>query len=142
MPALLVIAADEGVMPQTREHLAILDLLRVKSGLVALTKIDLVTDPEWLELVQLDVADLLSGTALAGAPILPVSARSGSGLPELLAELERLLAEDAPAAGPGPAASADRSRVHDLRVWHGRDRDVIWTVACRWAKRSRSCHGA
>src|SRR5512146_2599832 len=71
--AVLVIAADEGVMPQTREHLAILDLLKVKTGVVALTKTDMVFDPEWLELVKMDVAELLEGTALADAQIVPVS---------------------------------------------------------------------
>jgi selenocysteine-specific elongation factor len=88
--ALLVIAADEGVMPQTREHLAILDLLRVRRGVVALTKADLV-DEEWIELVKEDVAEHLKPTTLAGAAILPVSAYTGQGLPELVAELERIL---------------------------------------------------
>jgi selenocysteine-specific elongation factor len=81
--ALFVIAADEGVMPQTREHLAILDLLEIDRGIVALTKIDMVDDPDWLELVTLEVADALQGTTLAEAPIIPVSARTGAGLPEL-----------------------------------------------------------
>ena len=62
--ALFVIAADESVMPQTREHLAILDLLQVSKGLIALTKIDLVQDPEWLDLVREDVREELQGTAL------------------------------------------------------------------------------
>src|SRR5205085_3611590 len=88
--ALLVIAADEGVMPQTREHLAILDLLRVRHGVVALTKSDLV-DEEWIELVKEDIAEHLKPTTLAGAAILPVSAYTGQGLPELDAELERVL---------------------------------------------------
>src|SRR6266849_1327717 len=90
--ALLVVAADEGVMPQTREHLAILDLLQVPRGVVALTKSDLV-DAEWLELVQEEIAELLRPTTLAGANIVAVSAYSGQGLPELLAELERVLDE-------------------------------------------------
>jgi selenocysteine-specific elongation factor len=79
----LVIAADEGVMPQTREHLAILDLLAVPAGVIALTKVDLIEDPEWLELVKLDVTELVQATALANAPIVPVSAASGAGLNEL-----------------------------------------------------------
>jgi selenocysteine-specific elongation factor len=90
--ALLVVAADEGVMPQTREHLAILDLLHVKHGVVALTKVDLV-DEEWLELVQEEIAEHLTTTTLTGAPIIPVSAYSRQGLPELLATLERILDE-------------------------------------------------
>lgn len=94
--AMLVIAADEGVMPQTREHLAILDLLAVPAGLVALTKIDLVDDPEWLELVQLDIAELLQSTHLANAPIVPVSATTGKGLIELRSTLSRTLGQLAP----------------------------------------------
>jgi selenocysteine-specific elongation factor len=93
--ALLVIAADEGVMPQTREHLAICSLLRIKTGLVVLTKTDLV-EPDWLELVKDDVAGLARGTFLEGAPILPVSAKTGEGLVELRGAM-RALASDVPA---------------------------------------------
>lgn len=90
--ALLVIAADEGVMPQTSEHLAILDLLQVRHGVVALTKIDLVAgDPDWLELVQADVAQALEGSSLAGAPIVPLSARSGQGLDQLRQAIQQTL---------------------------------------------------
>src|SRR4051812_38728809 len=67
--ALLVIAADEGVMPQTREHLAILDLLGIERGVVALTKSDLV-EPDWLRLVEGDVLELLDGTTLEGSPVI------------------------------------------------------------------------
>ncbi|GCF07432.1 selenocysteine-specific translation factor [Dictyobacter arantiisoli] len=88
--ALLVIAADEGIMPQTREHLAILDLLRVSRGVVALTKVDLV-DEEWLNLVREEVAKYLKPTTLAEAPIVPVSAYTGQGLLELLSALDDLL---------------------------------------------------
>jgi selenocysteine-specific elongation factor len=90
--ALLVVAADEGIMPQTREHLAILDLLRVRRGVVALTKMDLV-DEEWLELVREEIEEQLQPTTLAGAPIIPVSAYTGQGLPTLLASLEIVLDE-------------------------------------------------
>jgi selenocysteine-specific elongation factor len=106
--ALFVIAADEGVMPQTREHLAILDLLKIEAGIVALTKIDLV-DAEWLELIQIDVKAALRGTVLANAPIVPVSARSGSGIPNLLAELDRMLQQRPPRPDRGkPRLSIDR----------------------------------
>lgn len=86
--ALLVVAADEGVMPQTREHLAILDLLGIRGGVIALTKTDLV-EAEWLALVGGDVALLTAGTALEGAPVIPVSARTGSGLDALREALAR-----------------------------------------------------
>ncbi|OLC15732.1 MAG: selenocysteine-specific translation elongation factor [Candidatus Rokubacteria bacterium 13_1_40CM_69_27] len=89
--AMLVVAADEGVMPQTREHLAICSLLRIKSGLIVLTKADLV-EPGWLELVRDDVAGLVRGTFLQGAPILAVSAKTGEGLAELRAALRRCAA--------------------------------------------------
>jgi selenocysteine-specific elongation factor len=88
--ALLVVAADEGIMPQTAEHLAILDLLRVRSGVVALTKSDLV-DEEWLDLVREEVAEALAPTTLAGAPIIACSAVTRSGLAELLAALDDAL---------------------------------------------------
>ncbi len=84
--ALLVIAADEGVMPQTREHLTILSLLGVRAGVVALTKTDLV-ERDWLELVAADVAALVQGSALDGAEMVPVSAQTGDGLPELRAAI-------------------------------------------------------
>ena len=89
--ALLVIAADEGVMPQTREHLAILDLLHVQHGIVVLTKADLV-DEEWLALVQEEVVECLKATTLANSAIIPVSAYTKQGIPTLLAELDRVLA--------------------------------------------------
>ena len=83
----LVIAADEGVMPQTREHLHICQLLQVKRGLVALTKADLV-EPDWLEMVRADIAESLRGTFLEGCPIVPCSGATGQGLPELLQAIQ------------------------------------------------------
>lgn len=94
--ALLVVAADEGVMPQTREHLAILDLLEVCHGVVALTKVDLVQDEEWLDLVEADVREALEGTSLASAPLVRVSARTGAGLEALVQTLTEVLAQAAP----------------------------------------------
>lgn len=99
---LLVVAADEGVMPQTKEHLAILDLLGVSRAIVALTKVDLAESEEWIELVAADVSETLEGTTLEGAPIIPVSARTRQGLNELLAALQGMLDE----VGPRP----DRGR--------------------------------
>ncbi|MBM3131712.1 MAG: selenocysteine-specific translation elongation factor [Chloroflexi bacterium] len=88
--ALLVIAADEGVMPQTREHLAILDLLNISNAIVVITKIDL-ADEEMLELVKLDIEDALKGTALEHAPMVVTSSVSREGLPALLSAIDRLL---------------------------------------------------
>ncbi len=94
--ALLVIAADEGVMPQTREHLAILDLLAVPAALVVMTKIDLADDAEWLDLVELDIVDLLHETRFAEAEVVRVSATTGAGLDQLRAKLGDLLAQLTP----------------------------------------------
>jgi len=85
----MVIAADEGVMPQTREHLQICTLLGIRKGFVALTKVDMV-DPEWLTLIREDIRDFLQGTFLEGAPVVPVSSLTGAGLPELVATIERV----------------------------------------------------
>ncbi len=89
--ALLVIAADEGWMPQSEEHLAVLDLLDVRHGVVAVTKADR-ADDDLLELVMLDAADQLRGTSLEDAPIIPVSAPEGLGIGRLLDELTRQVA--------------------------------------------------
>lgn len=97
--ALLVIAADEGVMPQTREHLAILTLLGVTAGVIALTKADLVDD-ELRELVADDVRAAVAGSALADAPIVPVSSVTGAGLDDLRAAIRA-------AAALVPSRSAD-----------------------------------
>ena len=107
--ALMVVAADESVMPQTREHLAILDLLQINRGLVAVTKKDLV-DQDWLDLVVADVEDLLKGTALDGSPIVTVSAMTGDGLPELISTVESRLQEMSPKRDLGrPRLPIDRS---------------------------------
>ena len=90
--ALLVVAADEGVMPQTREHIAIIDLLRVQKGLVVITKSDLVDD-DWLELVTSDVTDAVNGTCLEGAQILSASSVTGQGLEDMTSSMDLLLAD-------------------------------------------------
>ncbi len=96
-----VIAADEGIMPQTREHFEICRLLGVERGLIVLTKIDLV-DPEWLELVTEEVRQYFAGTFLAEAPLVPVSAVTGAGLAEVKTELDRLVAGSDFAEAFGP----------------------------------------
>ena len=106
--ALLVVAADEGVMPQTREHLDILDLLRVERGIAVITKKDLVDD-ELLELVTLEVSELLAGTSLAQAPVMAVSALTGEGLPELISAIDQVLGSTPPRRDIGrPRLPIDR----------------------------------
>jgi selenocysteine-specific elongation factor len=85
----MVIAADEGVMPQTREHMEICTLLDIRHGLVALTKVDMVEE-EWLELVIEDVKDFTRGTFLDDAPMLPVSSVTGQGLDDFIAALDNV----------------------------------------------------
>jgi len=88
---LLVVAADEGVSAQTREHLAIVDLLDIRRVVIVLTKSDLVQDPEWLELVSMDIRELVQSTSLKDAPIVAVSSRNGSGILELLEQIQKTL---------------------------------------------------
>ncbi|HET6447131.1 MAG TPA: selenocysteine-specific translation elongation factor [candidate division Zixibacteria bacterium] len=107
--ALFVIAADEGVMPQTVEHLAILDLLEVKGGVIALTKIDMVEDPDWLELVILDVGESMAGTVLEDSPIVLVSSKSGEGIEEVREAIFNKLLEIEPKPDLGrPRMPIDR----------------------------------
>ena len=109
----LVIAADEGIMPQTREHLDICELLGVRRGVVALTKRDLVDD-EWLELVTDDVRSGLARSFLADARIIPVSAKTGAGLDDLRAEFIRLT-NQIPARNPDGAFRLPLDRVFTIR---------------------------
>lgn len=97
---MLVIAADEGIMPQTREHLAICDLLHVKKGLIALTKMD-AAEKDWLALVQDEVREFVKGTFLEKSPIVPVSAKTGENLDKLKQELDKLAKEVAPKSSNG-----------------------------------------
>jgi len=89
--ALLVIAADEGIMPQTKEHLAILDLLQIPAGMIVLTKTDLASDPAWLDLLETDIRTAVAQTVLQDAPIVRVSAKAGTGLDLLIAGLSSVL---------------------------------------------------
>ncbi|NND83629.1 MAG: selenocysteine-specific translation elongation factor [Acidimicrobiia bacterium] len=105
--ALFVVAADEGWSAQSEEHLAVLDLLGIRPGVVALTKSDRV-DGDLLELAALEIAERLEGTSLEAAEIVPVSAISGDGIDELRSALGRLIAEASPRSGP-PTLWVDRS---------------------------------
>ena len=107
--ALLVIAADDGWMPQTEEHVQILDLLGVKHGIVALTKIDLIDDPDWLALVEKDIEQKLAVTSLKNASIIRVSSKDGSGIKELKEAIERLVLKLVPRKDIGkPRLPIDR----------------------------------
>lgn len=97
---MLIIAADEGIMPQTREHLAICDLLKVKTGLIALTKIDMV-EKDWVALVRDEVREFVKGTFLEKSPIVPVSSKTGENLPGLIQELAKLSTEVSPKSTNG-----------------------------------------
>ncbi|NQT72278.1 MAG: selenocysteine-specific translation elongation factor [Chloroflexi bacterium] len=106
--ALLVIAADEGVMPQTREHLAILDILNITQGILVITKKDL-ADEEMLELVMMDIEEVVAGTALENAPTIVTSATTGDGLPELLSAIDNILESTSPRRDIGkPRLCIDR----------------------------------
>jgi selenocysteine-specific elongation factor len=105
----LVIAADEGVMPQTREHLAILDLLGVPRGVIALTKLDLVEDQDWLTLVRDESKELLKGTRLEEAAIVNVSSETGEGLEDLITAIEDTIRASPPRHNIGrPRLPIDR----------------------------------
>ncbi|MES1243902.1 MAG: selenocysteine-specific translation elongation factor [Acidobacteriota bacterium] len=111
---LLVVAADEGVKPQTREHLAVCSLLGIPAGVVALTKVDLVSS-DLLELAQLEVEELLAPTPFAGSPVLPVSSTTGQGIPELRATLVDLASRHSTPSDPDHPARLPVDRAFHLR---------------------------
>jgi selenocysteine-specific elongation factor len=122
---LLVVAADEGVKPQTREHLAICSLLGIPAALVALTKVDLV-EPDLVELARLEVEELLEPTPFAGAPVMPVSSLTGQGVAELEERLVALAAEHAlPAEAAGSTALPARLPID--RAFHLKGLGVVVT---------------
>ena len=107
--AMLIVAADESVMPQTREHLAILDILQIPKCLVVITKTDLV-DEEMVELVMAEVEDAVEGTSFKGCPMVGVSAYTGDGLPELQEHIDSILDDTQPRRDLGrPRLPVDRS---------------------------------
>jgi selenocysteine-specific elongation factor len=149
---LLVVAADEGVMPQTREHLAIISLLGVPSLVVALAKADLVEE-EWAELVSEEVRELLESTPFREAPILPTSAETGIGLQEL-AELLAVLGEEAEEKGAEDRVRLPLDRVFTIKgagtvvtgtLWSGTlgvgDRVMIEPGSQEGRVRSLQVHG-
>jgi len=126
---LLVVAADEGVKPQTREHLAIVDILRVTRGVVALTKTDLVP-PERIRSATAEVRELLKGTALSGMPIIPVSSTTGDGIPELLEALDRAASGTEGRAASG-AARLPVDRVFSIEGIGTVVTGTLWSGAIR-----------
>ena len=127
--ALLVVAADEGVMPQTREHLAILGALGIRGGVVALTKSDLVDD-EMRALAAEDVDALLKGSALAGAPVVAVSARTGEGLDALRRALTAAAAA-VPARDAGDAFRMPVDRVFSVKGTGTVATGTVWSGSVR-----------
>jgi len=118
---LLVVAADDGWMPQTEEHLRILDLLGIRQGLVALNKTDLASDPTWLDLVEEDVFRHLAGTSLDKSPILRVSARTGEGINKMRGAIADLVACLA------PRRNLDKPRLPIDRVFNIKGAGVVVT---------------
>lgn len=106
--ALFVVGADEGWMPQSEEHLAVLDLIDVERGIVALTKTDRVDD-DLIELATLEIEEHLEGTSLEGAEIVPISAQTGSGIGSLVAALDRIASSVEAPSGDRPRLWVDRS---------------------------------
>jgi len=107
--ALLIVAANDGWMPQTEEHVQILDLLGVKHGVVALTKVDLIDDPDWLELVEKEIGERLSKTSLRNAPIIRVSSIDGTGIQQLKKAIDQLVLTVVPGQDIGkPRLPIDR----------------------------------
>ena len=125
----LVVAADEGVMPQTREHLDICQLLGIKRGVVALSKSDLV-DPELRELAVADVAETLKGTFLEGAPLIPVSAKTGDGLNTLKTAIAEGL-RDLPGRDPDALARLPIDRVFSMKGFGTVVTGTLWSGILR-----------
>jgi selenocysteine-specific elongation factor len=135
---MLVVAADDGIMPQTREHLAIIDLLGIEQGVVALTKADL-ADAEWIELVAEEVRALVDTTSIVGAPIVPVSAATGAGIPELLEALDAVAGE-APSRQAGLPFRLPVDRVFTIAGAGTVVTGTLWSgQVSRDDDRSRSC---
>ncbi len=115
-----VVAATEGWKPQSEEHLRILELLGIRHGIIALTKVDLVDD-DILEIAQMDVADRVTGTFLDGAPVIPVAATAGIGLDEMRAAIDELIVRS------GDAVDRNRPRLWSDRVFAAKGSGTVAT---------------
>jgi selenocysteine-specific elongation factor len=133
--ALLVVAADESIMPQTTEHLAVLEHLGVPVGIPVVTKADLV-DPEWLELVLLEVAERLDGSPVAFGPPIAVSARTGQGLPELR---ERIAAQPESARPTGDLFRLPVDRAFSVAGVGTVVTGTAWSGRVEWGTRWCCC---
>jgi selenocysteine-specific elongation factor len=141
---LLVIAADEGVMPQTREHMDILELLNIKKGIIVLSKTDLV-DEEWLELIKEDIRESLSSTFLQDAPLIEISSRTKKGFDLLIQELEKSVTEVEPKSNAGKfRLPVDRvftvkgfGTVITGTVWQGKVNTGEMVEILPWGKRAK-----
>ena len=128
--ALFVVAADEGWMPQSEEHLAVLDLLRVAHGVIAITRVDL-ADPDLIELSTIDVEEHVADTVAESWPVVAVSAVTGDGIDDLVQALEAELTAAGPDARHWTPTHVDRSRLRDCRGGSCRHRDVDGWISVR-----------
>ena len=135
----LIIAADEGVMPQTREHLEICNLLNIKYGLIIITKIDLV-DNDWLSLVKDDISTFLGDTFLEDSPVLEVSSATGQGIDELVKILDELT-QKVPERSIGSLFRLPIDRVFTMKGLAPLLREPPYQVIWMWAARSPSIQG-
>ncbi len=126
--ALLVVAADDSVKPQTREHLAILRMLDLPAGVIALTKADL-ADAEWMKLVEQEVRELVAGSFLENAPLVRVSAKTGLGIPQLTEVLERAAEQASQARGGSTSDEAFRLPIDRVFTVDGHGTVVTGSVA-------------
>ena len=140
--AVLVVAADDSVMPQTREHLEILRLLGLRHGVIALTKCDLV-DETTREVVELEIRELVQGTFLENAPLIATSAHTGQGIAELKAAIAEACQQvEGAARGQRLVSPGHRSLVHRAGTWHRRYRIGDVRQSCASATRWNGCRAA
>lgn len=132
--ALVTIAADDGIMPQTKEHLDILTLLRVKAGCIAITKVDLAEDSDWLDLLEEDICDYVRGSFLEAAPIVRVSAVTGDGIEDLRQALVNLSSDAAKKSDRGFFRLFCGQSIRYERIWNGSHRHSRERFSCGWRR--------